>query len=65
MPRFANITDNSHVMESTHPGRPGYMVEMQLGGVFISFGPVGVLGPCTGHGHIPKTENLGCPGGCG
>ena len=38
------------------------MVERQLGGVFTLFGPVEVLGSCTGHAHIPKTENQGLAG---
>ena len=38
------------------------MTERQLGGVFTLFGPIGVLGSCTGHVHIPKTENLGLVG---
>jgi len=49
-------------VRSTQPVRPDYMAERQLGGVFTSFGPVGVLGSCTGHAQIPKTGKLGRAG---
>ena len=65
MSRFAtcNKTDMQPCRErSTRPVRPEYMAERQFGDVFTLFGPVGVLGSCTGHVHIPKTENLGLAG---
>ena len=62
MSRFANITDIQPCREVYTASKTGVYGRKAIGGCFYIFGPVGVLGSCTGHAHMSKTENLGLAG---